>query len=77
MVLNNERNKLDSPEFVELGLPIPRVGPIGDSSIALSIAGQLQGLETRGVAEIPTQISVPWSQQALKKDLACQFVKTC
>lgn len=62
MVINNERKKFDSPKFVELGLPIPMVGPIGDSSIALSMAGQLQGLETKDVAEILIQISFPWPQ---------------
>lgn len=59
---SNEREKLDSPRVVKLGLSVENFEPIGHYCIVLPMAGQLQGLETKGVTEITTHTSFPWPQ---------------
>lgn len=59
---NNERKKRDSPGCVKLGLSVACIEPIGHSSMVLPMVGQLQDLETKGVAEITMEISFPRPQ---------------
>lgn len=59
---SRKESGMDSSKVVELGLSVESFKPTGHSCIVLPMIGQLQGLETKGVAEITIHASFPWPQ---------------